>query len=80
MATAGKGFLTSDDLGRLLPYVRPVLRSMTAGLDEVRGLDPYQNRALEALYVMRVVPILGSTVVVITPLHPYHLDELASSI
>ncbi len=53
---------------------------MTAGLDEVRGLDPYQNRALEALYVMRVVPILGSTVVVITPLHPYHCDELASSI
>jgi hypothetical protein len=35
---------------------------MTAGLDEVRGWDPYQNRALEALDTTRVVPILGSTV------------------
>jgi hypothetical protein len=35
-------------------------RTITAGLDEVRGLDPYQNRALEALDTTRVVPILGS--------------------
>jgi hypothetical protein len=67
MAPAGKGFVRADGFGQLLPYVRPGFAvSMTAGLDEVRGLDPNQNRALGPLHTTWVVPILGSTVV-ITP-------------
>jgi hypothetical protein len=58
-----RDFWRADGFGRVLPYVRPdFAASMTAGLDEVRGLDPNQNRALEALDTTRVVPVLGSTI------------------
>jgi hypothetical protein len=56
-------FWHADDFGRVLPYVRPIVAvAITAGLDEVRGSDPNQNRALQALDTTRVVPIVGLTV------------------
>jgi hypothetical protein len=59
MPPAGKGILgyvTIPDW--VQPYVRPICAAhIAAGPDEVRGSDPNQNRALEALDTTRGIPI-----------------------